>query len=171
MYYMCMNYMCNTPKTPHMYYMCNMYVAHLLVCYDWTSNLTLDNVMQFANMIHSGGYQWAYLYTSKYFLVRIIIYNLRTCTKSCTFLFSTTDCWIWWLTGMSWERFFLYGSPTDPRPPPPRPHNSPFLLMTVLSQTWRNPSLSQSNLDITGHGLHHHILVRFMDHFNISTFD
>ncbi len=31
MYYMCMNYMCNTPKTPHMYYMCVTFGGDKLV--------------------------------------------------------------------------------------------------------------------------------------------
>ncbi len=29
MYYRLMNYMCNTPKTPHMYYMCITHVIHM----------------------------------------------------------------------------------------------------------------------------------------------
>ncbi len=31
MYNICSNYMCNTAKTPHMYYMCNTHVTHFLV--------------------------------------------------------------------------------------------------------------------------------------------
>ncbi len=31
MYYTCMNYMCDAPKTTYLYYTCNKHVAHLLV--------------------------------------------------------------------------------------------------------------------------------------------
>ncbi len=37
MYHRCMNYMCNTPKTPHMYYMCITHVIHM-----WHIWYTLD---------------------------------------------------------------------------------------------------------------------------------
>ncbi len=44
MYHKCMNYMCNIPKTPHIYYMCIAHVAHLVYSLSLITNFTAESL-------------------------------------------------------------------------------------------------------------------------------